>query len=74
MNWQGAGTKLSVCLKCWAFLTFSQKKKHLEHQHHTITPSQLKDEAKFKELAAQYNMMKDEGKTIALFAEKCKLM
>ena len=37
-NYESINSKLSACLLCWGFLTSTQKQKHSEHAHYTVTP------------------------------------
>ena len=46
--------KLSVCLLCWGFITFYQKRRHQEHSHYTVTPMYFKDEKSFLDLAQKH--------------------
>ena len=43
-NCQSSDFKLSVCLLCWGFLTYFQKKRHTEHSHYIVTPVYFKNE------------------------------
>lgn len=73
MNWESNSTKLSVCLLCWGFLSFSLKKKHMEHSHYTLTPSFVKNEEMFLKLAKKHKRMSEDEQNVQIFAEKCKV-
>ena len=73
MNWESNSTKLSVCLLWWGFLSFSLKKKHMEHSHYTLTPSFVKNEEMFIKLAKKHKRMSEDEQNVQIFAEKWKV-
>ncbi|CDW86713.1 UNKNOWN [Stylonychia lemnae] len=67
--------KLSVCLICWGFITFYQRRIHVQHSHYTVTPMYFKDEKSFINLAKRYDkyLEQPDGKIIVgIFAEQCQ--
>jgi hypothetical protein len=69
--------KISVCLLCWGFITFYQKRRHQEHAHYTVTPMYFKDEATFLSLAKKHGKFHigGDGETlVAIFADQCKII
>ena len=70
MNWEGNTTKLSICILCWAFLSFSLKKKHMEHSHYVLTPSFIKNEEMFLKLAKKHKKMSEDEQNVQIFADK----
>ena len=73
MNWESNSTKLSVWLVWWGFLSFSLKKKHMEHSHYTLTPSFVKNEEMFLKLAKKHKRMSEDEQNVQIFAEKWKV-
>ena len=72
-----AKQKISVCLLCWGFITFYQKRRHQEHANYTVTPMYFKDERTFLDLAKKHGKLQDtEDKTplVAIFADSCKII
>mmetsp|Transcript_15657 Transcript_15657/g.15160 ORF Transcript_15657/g.15160 Transcript_15657/m.15160 type:complete len:133 (+) Transcript_15657:172-570(+) len=72
-NYEAPTMKLSVCLLCWGFITYYQKKRHQEHSNYIVTPSFFKDEKTFLYLARRHGKVAPCGKKVALFAETCKI-
>ena len=67
-----ANQKLSVCLLCWGFITFYQKRRHQEHSHYIVTPTYFKTEDLFLKLARQHGKLL-KGNKVAVFADQCKI-
>ena len=65
---------MSACLLCWGFLTSSQKQKHLEHAHYTITPSFLRNQEMYLKHAKAHDKIKENGTMIALMNDQCKII
>jgi hypothetical protein len=63
--------KISVCLLCWGFITYHQKRRHQEHAHYTVTPVYFKSEVTFLSLAKKHGKLQDNGMEtlIAIFAD-----
>ena len=47
------GPKSSACLLCWAFITATQKRRHLEHEPYIVTASFFKNEESFIKLCRE---------------------
>ena len=73
-NYDHGNSKLSACLLCWGFLTSSQKQKHLEHAHYTITPSFLRNQEMYMKHAKAHDKIKENGTMIALMNDQCKII
>lgn len=68
-NCKSADSKLSVCLLCWGFLSYFQKKRHQEHSHYTVTPVFFKNEEMFLQLARKHGKIYDNETKVAIFAD-----
>ena len=66
-----SSNKLSICLMCWGFLTGYQKKKHMSHQVHVVTPSFCRTEDQFLKYARDMKRTRDNSTLIALLNDSC---
>ena len=66
------GPKQSACLLCWAFITATQKRRHLEHEPYIVTASFFKNEESFIKLCRENGKLSGNQQRIILFKDHCQ--